>query len=648
MKLLLIDSNVIDIQIVIMSCLSDVKYVIFDYNTDTLLSLKNKISSLDIHNFTNIGIFQSNESNSGYKLINSFKNGILEMGSLLDPSFDSWDDFKLLLEYFKNTYKISYLDMMQCNIYNNDDWKRVINYLSNACQININTSDGLTGTPNSFDPTANWILEYTNSQKINTNLIGLYFSNEIENYKYILGGGGPNSNQTIHSFALPTPYITTSTPSYQLNTYSYDSTTNTTLSDIPVTFSSTSSLVSINSSNIISFLSSGTASITANAQSLPSNVTGKTYNSSTLTQNITIYKNEDISLNLPIPTIVHLSDGSFNLSACSIPNDTANNVTFTSSDPTCISISIPIRDTSNNSISKATILKRGNITITGSMLANNSTMYAPSSNIIQNVQIIGFSQTIVFSPISSGLKYGDPPVTLIASAGGGAVTYNSSDPTIISIVGTTATINKEGTVTITASQTGNDTYEPAPNVTQIVTIATSSSGVPPLISSNPISPSCFPEKTPIHCDQGNIDIDKINPKIHTINKKKILAVTKSIYNTKTIVCIEKDALYKNVPSKNTLVTYEHKVFYNGMMINAGELIGLNDKIYLKKNKYQVVYNVLLEKYSKMIVNNLIVDTLHPNTKLAKLYERHNYELDTEYEEMLYKTSKLYYSTNKTL
>ena len=162
----------------------------------------------------------------------------------------------------------------------------------------------------------------------------------------------------------------------------------------------------------------------------------------------------------------------------------------------------------------------------------------------------------------------------------------------------------------------------------------------------PLSPVCFPDKTPITCDQGVIDIEKINPGLHTIQGKAILAVTKSIYELNTLVCIEKDALYKNVPSKNTLMTFHHKVFYNGEMREAQELIDLNDKIYVKKTKSKFIYNVLMEKYDKMVVNNLIVDTLHPESKIAKYYARNGYKLNQDYEENMLEMSRQLYKINK--
>ena len=62
---------------------------------------------------------------------------------------------------------------------------------------------------------------------------------------------------------------------------------------------------------------------------------------------------------------------------------------------------------------------------------------------------------------SIGTKtYGDGTFTISSTggSGGGAVTFESSDPSIVSISGTTATIHKAGTVTITATKAANNTY----------------------------------------------------------------------------------------------------------------------------------------------------------------------------------------------
>lgn len=67
MNLLLIDSNIIDKEIVIDSITDDTKYIIFDNMHDTIEDIKNKISSLNL-SFTRLGLFQENNNIPFYQL----------------------------------------------------------------------------------------------------------------------------------------------------------------------------------------------------------------------------------------------------------------------------------------------------------------------------------------------------------------------------------------------------------------------------------------------------------------------------------------------------------------------------------------------------------------------------------------------------
>ena len=138
-------------------------------------------------------------------------------------------------------------------------------------------------------------------------------------------------------------------------------------------------------------------------------------------------------------------------------------------------------------------------------------------------------------------------------------------------------------------------------------------------STIPTIPICFPSGTPLLTDQGIIHIEKINPAKNTIRGKKIVAITKTITIEDKIVCIEKDAFGPNIPSQKTLISRNHKLFYNKQMIKAKHLIGKVDGIYNKKYNGEVLYNVLLDTHEKMLVNNLIVETLDPENIVAKLY-----------------------------
>jgi hypothetical protein len=73
----------------------------------------------------------------------------------------------------------------------------------------------------------------------------------------------------------------------------------------------------------------------------------------------------------------------------------------------------------------------------------------------------------------------------------------------------------------------------------------------------PVVPICFPAGTPVRTDQGNIPIEQIDPNINTIGRKPIVAITKSLMNEDSIVCIEKNSLGINIPNRsNWLVDLE--------------------------------------------------------------------------------------------
>jgi hypothetical protein len=135
----------------------------------------------------------------------------------------------------------------------------------------------------------------------------------------------------------------------------------------------------------------------------------------------------------------------------------------------------------------------------------------------------------------------------------------------------------------------------------------------------PISNICFVGNTPIVCDQGSIPIRSIQPDIHTIFNKKIVAITQTITDDKYLVCFEKDALGKNLPAKKTIITPHHKIMYKGKLVMAGYFIDHFKGVSKVPYSGEVLYNVLMEKHELMIVNNMLTETLHPKNVIAKLY-----------------------------
>ena len=134
----------------------------------------------------------------------------------------------------------------------------------------------------------------------------------------------------------------------------------------------------------------------------------------------------------------------------------------------------------------------------------------------------------------------------------------------------------------------------------------------------PPDPICFPKGTPVVTNLGPVAIEKLNPDKHTIRGKEIVAITQSRPLQKHIVCFEKDALSKNVPSQQTLCSMEHKVFYKGEMIKARNLVDLCENVTFIPYNGETLFNVLLKKHDKMMINNLICETLHPENITAKI------------------------------
>ena len=168
-----------------------------------------------------------------------------------------------------------------------------------------------------------------------------------------------------------------------------------------------------------------------------------------------------------------------------------------------------------------------------------------------------------------------------------------------------------------------------------------------------VSPACFPAGTPVLTDQGEIAIEKIDPKKHTIRGNNIEEVTKSIGIEDFLVCIKKDTLYPNVPSQDTYVTCDHKIFFKDTLYRAGFLEArahksgnhdLMNNICQVPYNGEVLYNVLLKdnKHDYMCVNKMIVETMDPKNVFAKYYcylknkkqgEKNN-KIEKEYEQYI--------------
>ena len=139
--------------------------------------------------------------------------------------------------------------------------------------------------------------------------------------------------------------------------------------------------------------------------------------------------------------------------------------------------------------------------------------------------------------------------------------------------------------------------------------------IPPVIPSN----ICFPAGTLIRTDQGEVAIEKLQRGKHTLGRQAIKHITKTISADKYLIKVEQNAFDKNKPTKPTVMSKDHKIEFQGVLVPAYRLLDYTEEV--KKVKYsgEILYNVLLEAHGTMIVNNLRCETLDPTSPIGCLY-----------------------------
>ena len=126
----------------------------------------------------------------------------------------------------------------------------------------------------------------------------------------------------------------------------------------------------------------------------------------------------------------------------------------------------------NGDFNRLEVITAGTVTVTANQPGNATYAIAPA--ITSTITIGKSDQTIAFNPIPDK-SVGDFDFSPIAVASSSLnVSFSSSNNQVAEIQGTppnqTIKIRGPGTVTITASQAGNISYNPAPNVTQSFTV----------------------------------------------------------------------------------------------------------------------------------------------------------------------------------
>ena len=128
---------------------------------------------------------------------------------------------------------------------------------------------------------------------------------------------------------------------------------------------------------------------------------------------------------------------------------------------------------------------------------------------------------------------------------------------------------------------------------------------------------CFPAGTPVVTDQETVDIEKICTERHTIGENRIVAITQTVTEDECLVRFEPGSLEKDVPSIPTDMSCMHSILHKGDMIPAITLVNLDNVYKIPYTPGTLLFNVLLDTHSKMMINNMTAETLHPNNGVAK-------------------------------
>ena len=166
-NVLLIDSNIKDYLTVVKSCNSNTLPIVYSYSSTTT-DLSNVLSTLTT--ISRIGFF----TDSNTKLF--IDNDMFFLNT--DTSSNYSNNVSFIISII-NQYNISCIDYLACNTLNNENWVNYYNILMSVTNVIVGASNNNTGN---IQYGGDWITE-SNSQNIES----IYFTEEIQYYKYLLG-----------------------------------------------------------------------------------------------------------------------------------------------------------------------------------------------------------------------------------------------------------------------------------------------------------------------------------------------------------------------------------------------------------------------------------------------------------------------------
>ena len=169
MRLVLIDSRIDDITGISGSLTENTEYILFDYLTDTIASIQDKITNT----YESVAIIQHNYKLPTYQLVSSSEVSKVVGLVTEDPNLETWKEYIGFLVWLKTEKGAEFIDLMACDLWADENWKYMIETVRARDGVYIRASIDRTGEGGNF------VLE---SDGID--MVGVYFTEKILEYKY--------------------------------------------------------------------------------------------------------------------------------------------------------------------------------------------------------------------------------------------------------------------------------------------------------------------------------------------------------------------------------------------------------------------------------------------------------------------------------
>jgi len=569
-NVLLINSKLRDLSFLLSTVKPDVTYVEFDTEVDTNESILQKIPQ----GISRVGIAQHNLFSDHYPWLGSSQNPdqfLIQNVATDDPSLGSWALFRQFLQSLKGM-GMQHLDLIESNL-GSTDWEFITNSLEQSLSIEIHYSTGVIGK------NGTWILETDPTVHTDdTVLVGTYFTENVRYYPYPLGTSGPlipienyNNDGYYQSISMSYKTVTmdiVANPNFKLELYleklvgkvsfSYDfyNDENLTIEATPKRSNPYILKKGANVFDATTTVGSNTRFAVGRLSFLPGSKIELSSFKINDYQQLSASGSETESLTIDAPPLPFVES--------LVDRIYYRSMSFQEIEYADFEVEMTVESTVGG-------------VLFGYKHSNNANLIAATS-------IVSGNYTVRHGPAMPG------PVT-------GQFVFTPGSSMVLS------SFKMNGVEQLLNGPVTFETREPVIEPEKVLK-----------------SEICFPAGTLVKTDQGLVEIQKLNKKIHTLQGKSIVSVTETYCLDDELVKIEKDALRKNYPNKDTVITKRHKIYYHGKMKSAQRFVGKFEGVTLIPYQEEKLYNVLLEDYGKMSIHGMMCETLHPTNPIAKLYK----------------------------